>query len=228
VAEDRSPARVVVSQTNYAKVFTDVKTGAIGKEYDTDGWPKAPRDAAVAVFEKSGALLFTGDQHLSTVVRLETKNGAQSEPGVVQFCQPAAGCIWWRSFFPAASERLGDAPGSDPPGYFGRYADGFGNVFDVMAVANSGSLETVRRHLNPQQHRLTPDEAAQGIGDTERVHRGEGFAVLHVQPDADRITLECWPLDADVSAGAAAMFADWPIDLELSTMRPAEPVETAP
>ena len=221
VADDRSPARVVVSQTNYAKVFTDVKSGVIGKEYDTDGWPKEPRDEAVAVFEKSGALLFTGDQHLSTVVRLKTETG----PGVVQFCQPAAGCIWWRSFVPAESERIGPAPGSDEPDYFGRYTDGFGNVFDVMAVANAGTLESVRRHTNPQNHRLTPEEAAQGIGDTQRIHRGEGFAVLHVQPDADRITLECWPLDADVKAGSEAMFPDWPLDLQLSTLQPAEPTE---
>ncbi len=214
-APDRAPARVVVSQTNYATVFTHLKTGKIGASRDTDGWPKAPRDAAVAVFEQAGALLFTGDQHLSSVTRLRTDTG----PGVVQFCQPAAACIWWRSFFPDANDRTGPLLAPGAPDHHGRFADGTGNLFDVLALANPGDLASVRRHPNPQRYRLTPAEVAQGVGDTRRIHRGEGFAVLHIQPEADRMRLECWPLGADVKAGPAGMFPDWPVDLELSTLQ---------
>ncbi|MEM6312770.1 MAG: alkaline phosphatase D family protein [Planctomycetota bacterium] len=210
---DASDARVVVSQTVYAKVSTYVENNTIGKDMDANAWPKPGRDRAVELFEQAGALLFTGDQHLATVSRLESDGN-----GVIQFAQPAGGCIWWRQFQPDPALRLAPVDpriaGPDRTD-LGLFEDGFGNRFSVMAVANPGDRAHVAAHPNPQTHRLTQRDIDLGRGTAERIHGGEGFAALHIRPSENRITLECWPLGADVSQGAAAQFPDWPIVLTL-------------
>ncbi|MEM1099858.1 MAG: alkaline phosphatase D family protein, partial [Planctomycetota bacterium] len=209
---DASTARVVVSQTNYVNLATRRDTGELSKDRDSHGWPKPARDRAVELFERAGALLFTGDQHLASVSRLETETG----PGVVQFCQPAGGCIWWRWFYPNTEAHHG-TPGD--PSYLGRFTDGFGNPFEVMAVANPAPEQELPRRFNPQRHAVNPTEWEAGVGTTKRIHQGEGFAILHLEPDRDRATLECWPYGADADAGPDGQFSDWPIELRLPASR---------
>ncbi|MEM7806941.1 MAG: alkaline phosphatase D family protein, partial [Planctomycetota bacterium] len=217
-APDAAEARIVVSQTIYAKVSTYANNNTIGVDLDVNASPRRGRDRAVALFEEAGAMLFSGDQHLATVTRLEPLGDGD---GVVQFCQPAGGCIWWRQFQPDPALRLEppiDAVAGNPGAEnFGTFEDGFGNRFDVLAVANPGSRQHVANHLNPQSHQLTFVDVERELGTTHRIHRGEGFASIHIQPSEGRLTLECWPLDADVSRGAEAQFPGWPIVLELGT-----------
>ena len=211
-ASDASPIRVVVSQTVYAKLSTN-HAGQIGEDRDTHGWPKPARDRAVELFARSGAVLFTGDQHLASVSRLETAQGA----GVYQFCQPAGGCIWWRWFFPNAQQHL------DPltePSYVGRFKDGYGNVFEVLAVANPGPQETMQCFRNPPSYVVTADEMAAGIGSQRRQHQGEGFALIRVPQDRDGVTFECWPYCTDFTRQPGpTQFAGWPVTLRPSNGR---------
>ncbi|MEM7576935.1 MAG: hypothetical protein AAF328_05600 [Planctomycetota bacterium] len=206
-----SDVRIVVSQTNYANLATRAD-GNMTQDRDSHGWPKAARDRAVALFEKNDAILFTGDQHLASVARLETP-GADG-PGVMQFSQPAAGCIWWRWFHPNAQQRVDGPPEAGPPPHLGRYVDGFGNLFEILAVANPAPAEKMKDYPNPQRHRVTTDQAKNGLGTTRRLHGGEGVALIRVDQPARRITLMCWPLGADVTQGASAQFPDWPIVID--------------
>ncbi|MEO0965718.1 MAG: alkaline phosphatase D family protein [Planctomycetota bacterium] len=208
---EASSARVVVSQTNYVKLSTGGTTGQIGQDKDTNAWPKQARDKAVNLFADSGALLFTGDQHLASVAVLETDGD-----GVVQFCQPAGGCIWWRWFYPNDAQRTSPKT-DDTESTHGSFADGFNNRFDVLAVANPAPVQELARRRNPQRHVVNEAEWEAGMGNTERIHRGEGFAVIHIQPEDDLITLECWPDGADIGGGNAEQYPDWPIQLRLST-----------
>lgn len=203
---DPAPVRLVVSQSNYAKISTN-KDGVIGEDRDTHAWPKDARDRAVELFERSGAVLFTGDQHLASVARLETADG----PGVMQFCQPAGGCIWWRWFYPNAQQHRG-TPGE--PSHTGQFIDGHGNAFEVLAVANPGPAELMSRRTNPQSHIVTAQEARAGLGSTRRLHQAEGFALIRVLPDKDQIVLECWPNGSDFSPEIRPeQFPGWPIKL---------------
>ncbi|MEM6854590.1 MAG: alkaline phosphatase D family protein [Planctomycetota bacterium] len=217
---ERADVRVIVSQSVYAKLSTN-KDGIIGQDRDTNSWPKAARDRAVELFERSGAVLFTGDQHLASVSRLETTDG----PGVLQFCQPSGGCIWWRWFYPNAEQHRG-ALRDDAPGYVGRFVDGAGNPFEVLAVANPGPASDMGRRTNPQSYVVSAREAAADIGAKHRMHRGEGFALIRVKPDRSRLVLECWPNGTDFSAeDAPAQFMGWPIEVGLDDLQilPATP-----
>ncbi|MEM1026890.1 MAG: alkaline phosphatase D family protein [Planctomycetota bacterium] len=207
-----SDVRIVVSQTGYANLATR-PNGMMTQDRDTHGWPKEARDRAVELFEANDAILFTGDQHLAAVARLETPN--TDGPGVMQFGQPAAGCIWWRWFYPSPDLRRGPVPSSDGPGYLGRFVDGFGNPFEVLAVANPAPPDRVNDYPNPQRHRVSEAESDAGVGTSRRVHGGEGVALIRVDQPAGRIIFECWPLDADVLRGDAAQFPDWPIVFDI-------------
>lgn len=211
---DRADVRLIVSQSVYAKLSTN-KDGVIGQDRDTNSWPKAARDRAVELFERSGAVLFTGDQHLASVSRLETADG----PGVLQFCQPSGGCIWWRWFYPNAQQNRG-TPGDDALDYVGRFVDGEGNPFAVLAVANPGPVSDTVRRTNPQSHIVSAREAAADIGTKHRLHRGEGFALIRVQPSRRRMVFECWPNGTDFATeNTASQFIGWPIEVGLSDLK---------
>ncbi|TWT40694.1 alkaline phosphatase D family protein [Botrimarina hoheduenensis] len=210
---DRSPVRLVVSQTNYVTLNTN-KQGGMFADKDSNGWPRPARDKAVRLFKKAGALLFTGDQHLASVTRMETPTSAD---GVYQFSQPPGGCIWWRWFYPNEAQRRGSvATGSDEP-HLGRFVDAFGNRFEALAVANPGPREAMPLYENtsPRRHILSPQQRAAGVGTQSRIHQGEGFAVIQIDIPNDRITLECWPDKTGTRMTPYRQFDGWPLELEL-------------
>ncbi|TWT85111.1 PhoD-like phosphatase [Planctomycetes bacterium CA13] len=212
---NKAPARVVVSQTNYVTINT-IANGNMRADRDSNGWPKTARDKAVELFDKAGAFLFTGDQHLASVTRMDTM---ASKMGVFQFCQPAGGCIWWRWFYPNDEQHIGSGPLAGKPSYIGHFTDAFGNTFETLAVANPGSPQEMRVHTNPPKHILTGKQRAAGIGTRYRIHQGEGFGIVHVDADNDRMTLECWPDKNATMLTPYRQFDGWPIQLKLSEMQ---------
>lgn len=212
---DRSPVRVVVSQTNYVTLNTN-KQGGMFADKDSNGWPKPARDKAVRLFGEAGALLFTGDQHLASVTRMETTPGR----GVYQFSQPPGGCIWWRWFYPNEKQRLAVGAHGGGASYLGRFVDAFGNRLEALAVANPGPPEAMPNYENtsPRKHILSARQRAAGVGTRSRIHQGEGFAVIRVDVPNERVTLECWPDKTATRMTPYRQFDGWPIELKLSEL----------
>jgi alkaline phosphatase D len=144
-----------------------------------------------------------------------------STNGVYQFCQPAGGCIWWRWFYPNKNQHQGDAPSEDERSFIGDFVDAFGNSFETLAVANPGSVKDMRSYKNTDSSRfiLSAKQRAAGIGTRYRIHQGEGFGIVHVDSDNDRMTLGCWPDQNATMINPYRQVEGWPIQLKLSEMQ---------
>lgn len=213
-AADRAPARIVVSQSPYVTLNTR-PNGNMNVDYDSNGWPKPARDIAVELFDKAGEFLFTGDQHLASVTRMDT---SVSGKGVFQFSQPAGGCIWWRWFYPNKSEQQKRGAADNNPSFIGQFTDAFGNKFESLAVANPGSEQDMRTRRNPPNHILTSQQREFGIGTRYRIHQGEGFGIIHVDAARNQMTLECWPDRSATMLTPYQQFKGWPIKLKLTDL----------
>lgn len=215
---NEAPVRIVVSQTNYVTLNTNAM-GNMFADVDSNGWPKPARDKAVELFGKAGAFLFTGDQHLASVTRMDTPT---AKNGVLQFSQPAGGCIWWRWFYPNQKQRKDQGAVDGTQSYIGQFADAFGNTFETLAVANPADESVMRVYNNNGQAKfiLTAEQRAAGIGTRYRIHQGEGFGVIHINAASDRMTLECWPDKNATMLHPYRQFDGWPIQLKLSDFRP--------
>ncbi|EMI43125.1 alkaline phosphatase D family protein [Rhodopirellula sp. SWK7] len=212
-APNPSKARVIVSQTNYVTLNT-IGNGKLFADRDSNGWPKTARDRAVELFGRAGAFLFTGDQHLASVTRMNTPT---SRDGVYQFCQPAGGCIWWRWFYPNEKEHIGGGPREGKPSYIGEFNDAFGNHFETYAVANPGPEEDMPGYKNtsPSRFVLTPQQREAGVGTRYRIHQGEGFGIVRIDIANDRMILECWPDRNATMLTPYRQFDGWPVELKL-------------
>jgi hypothetical protein len=129
------------------------------------------------------------------------------KPGdaALQFCVPAVGNIYWRWFFPEPFlEQWEASRKQEPPDVSGDYLDGFGNHFRMIAVANPGSPDVMGLGRTRAWLPQTDDVVR------KRVSKGDGYGRVVVDKVKQRITLECYPFDADLSRGAAAQFPGWP------------------
>ena len=188
-------AKVVVSQTTYSSVNTD-DAGRVSANVDTNGFPKPARDRAVALFRDAGALGIGGDQHLTTVVA----HGLDAhDDGFVQFVVPAVGSTFQRWWSPAAGGA--DRRAGDPP-YTGNFVDGFGNRFRVLAAASPAISRRQARGPILRDRRLTRT----------------GYGIIRIDKLARQFILECWPGQADPSAGHG-QFPGWPIRVPFPTAK---------
>jgi len=179
--------RVVVSQTIYASIQTDVKTGEMRPERDANGWPVAGRNRALQAFHKANAVLLTGDQHLGTLSKLPVPGRAGA---VYQFCTPAVGTIYWRWFAP---------DGQQHPR--GRYTDAHGNPFEMLAVANPMPVAMMPVMGNNFPEQVPPDHDAVH----NRGNQGDGVGTVRLDPRRRSVTFECWPWD-----GSPEQYRGWP------------------
>jgi alkaline phosphatase D len=136
-------------------------------------------------------VLLSGDQHLATLVH----HGLEGyDDGIVQFSVPAAGTHFQRWFEPPA---LRDSA------YTGRFTDYHGNRYTMLAVANPTiSFADYREHI-PSGNRLL-----------DRRLKSDGYGIVRVDKPSRRVTLECWPWDADPLAGGE-QYAGWPYQVQL-------------
>ena len=207
--------KCVISQTIYASMHVNFE-GKITADRDTNGFPKPRRDAAVRLFRRCSAFVLSGDQHLSTFARLGVERPSDA---VYQFAVPAMGNIFWRWFYPTAPGR-DRVPGA--PDYTGEFTDGFGNFFRMIAVANPERRSLLGQRLR-QRYLIPVEEARGGLGDAVRPSHGDGYGIVRFDKRNGRITVECWPHNADPAAGGK-QFAGWPVTVawdELAGRRPA-------
>jgi alkaline phosphatase D len=180
----------VVSQTIFTALATTHGGGRerLRADYDTNGWPQSPRNAALREIRKAFAVHIAGDQHLPAVVHYGIEG--HRDAGVV-FSGPALNVgypRWWEPAEPGKDR----APGA--PEITGDFLDHFGNPMTVLAVAN-GAVKPRPRVLEMLQDRAS------------------GLGLVRFDKPRRKITLECWPLLADVTR-PDTQFPGWPVVID--------------
>ena len=194
-----SDMKMAVSQTVLCNAATHhgAADHFLVADMDSNGWPQAGRDAALDIIRRGYALMLGGDQHLPTIVQ----HGIQAHHDAgFSFCVPAGATgyqRWWRPEEFEAMTRTGER--HDNRAHTGRYADGFGNLIDVWALANPPAKRSARTRLETGRQ------------------KSAGFGIVRVNKGAGTFTLEAWPVDADVTARRKGdMYPGWPMTVRVS------------
>jgi alkaline phosphatase D len=211
--------KVVVSQTIYASMHVD-DSGQLVADADSNGFPKVGRDQSVRMFQRCGAFLLCGDQHLGTFARLGLEKPSD---GVYQFCVPAMGNIFWRWFYPATP---GGGRAEGEADHLGEFTDRYGNLFRMIAVANPERKQLLGQKLR-QRYLIPQEEAKAGLGDEVRASQGDGYGIVRFDKKARTITAECWPYNADPVAGDKP-FPGWPVTVQYDELDGRKPVAWLP
>ncbi|MGE3818350.1 MAG: alkaline phosphatase D family protein [Isosphaeraceae bacterium] len=180
--------KAVVSQT----IFTAMATTHGGNrerlraDYDTNGWPQGPRDAALRAIRKAFAFHVAGDQHLPAVVQygVETHGDA-----AVAFAGPAVNNLYPRWWEPGP-ENAPAAPGAK----LGEFVDSFGHPLVVLAVANP------KLTFRPEVLATEVDKAS-------------GLGLVQFDRRNREITVHCWPFLAD-PLKPGNEFPGWPVSVK--------------
>jgi hypothetical protein len=184
--------KAALSQTVFANLQT--RGGKLDMDLDSNGWPQSGRARALRELRKGFALMIAGDQHLGSVIHhgVEEWNDSAYSFGV-----PSIANFYvrvWRPPFPPAKSL------PDRPEYTGEYLDGWGNKISVWAVANPDLPE--------------PRNQEERYAQTSNLHRkAPGYGIVRFHKGERRITLECWPRNAD-PRDPAAQYAGWPITVD--------------
>ena len=219
-AGDHEAIHVVLTQTMFASVQTHSGPGLkynAGFDLDTNGWPRAGRDAALRAMMPARPVILCGDQHLGALVR----HGIEShDDGPLQFMVTGTANGWPRAFWPdtprdnpaalgpdASSETGSPSAGAADRG-LGPYTDPFGNRVTVLGLAN------------PQPRRQEPDTADP---ETRATLKASGYGWVRFDKQRRRATFDLLryppaPAPASVESGDVAdggSFPGFPITLEL-------------
>jgi alkaline phosphatase D len=177
--------KAVISQT----IFTAMAThhggeGRLVADYDANGWPQTERNAALREIRKALAFHIAGDQHLPAIVHYGID--AHRDAGLA-FAGPAVNTGYPRWFEPL---KPGENRAAGAPENTGDFHDSFGNPMTVLAVADG--LKQPRQPVLEKLH-----DKVSGIG------------LVRFDKPKRQITVECWPLLADVTV-AGTQFRGWP------------------
>jgi hypothetical protein len=178
--------KAVISQTIFTAMATThgSPNNRLVADYDTNGWPQSERNAALREIRKCLAFHLAGDQHLPALVHygIEQHNDAG-----IAFAGPAVNTGYARWFEP---EKPGQNREPGAPENTGQFRDSFGHPMTVLAFANPSK--------QPRQPVL------------EKLHdKVSGLGLVRFDKSKGTITVECWPLLADVTQ-SGAQFLGWP------------------
>ncbi len=151
-------------------------------DLDSNGWPQAGRNRALAEMRKAFAFHLAGDQHLGTIIHHGID---QWNDSCYSFCVPSIANLYLRWWAPLEKGK-NRQPGA--PEYTGEFHDGFQNKVNVHAVANPEPQEN--------RDRLTT--------------RAAGFGVVRFNKKDRTITMECWPRNIDITDPSARQYPGWP------------------
>lgn len=183
--------KAVISQT----IFTAMPTThgnermILRADYDTNAWPQTPRDRAVREMRKAFAFHIAGDQHIPALVQYGVDT---HRDGPVAFAGPAVNVGYPRWFEPAQAKWLQAKSDS----LTGDFVDSFGHPLTVIAIKNGA--------VKPRQGnvKLLMEDKASGLG------------LVRFDKKNRRITIECWPYLADVTAKGTQM-PGWPVTIDV-------------
>jgi alkaline phosphatase D len=196
---DDSTPSVCLTQTSFACPLT-VENGqpaSNGEDFDmafeTNGYPKKGRDRAVELLGEAGALVLGGDLHLPLLLR----HGLDEyTDGIVQFVGPAGGATYPRWFAPSDS-----LPNGRGHPHTGQFTDTFGNDLRILAVDN------------PELSYKAAQRPRKGPFVLDRDRSTDGYGVVRIDHDEETFVVECWPWNADPTAGDDAQYTGWPYRL---------------
>jgi hypothetical protein len=188
--------KAVISQT----IFTALPTThgnermILRADYDTNAWPQTPRNRALREMRKASAFHIAGDQHIPALVHYGIDG---HRDGPVAFAGPAMNVGYPRWFEPSAARWLKPKNDTDVTGDF---TDSFGHPVTVLAVKNGA--------VKPRQ-----GDVRQLLAD-----KASGLGVVRFDKKHRRITIECWPYLADVTAEGTQM-PGWPVTIDVPDPR---------
>lgn len=180
--------KAMVSQT----IFTAMATTHGGNrerlraDYDTNGWPQGPRNAALKEIRKAFAFHIAGDQHLPAVVQYGVDEHGDA---AVAFAGPAVNNLYPRWWEPGP-ENAPAAPGST----IGDFVDSFGHPLSVLAVANP------KLTFRP------------GVLETE-FDKSAGLGLVQFNRQNREVTIHCWPFLVDPTKPDGE-FPGWPVTVK--------------
>ena len=164
----------------------------LASDGDSNGWPQTPRDRAVSMMARAGAIHVCGDQHLGATLEY----GVDSfDDGVWAFSVPAVSNTWPRRWFPPVSG-ANRQPGA--PRYTGEFVDGFGNRIRVHAVANPASSGRHPANLHD---------------------RMPGYGIIRLNRDHGTATIECWKRPQLGVDEPPSQYPGWPLTFPIRTDR---------
>ncbi len=170
---------VAISQTMFAKAHTHTGPNLrpIAEDFDTNGWPRTPRNRAVKLLGNANALHLAGDQHVGILAQLGVVDWTD---GPLAFMVPGTANGWPRAWWP-------NGPGGKTTG---RFVDEFGNQMTILAVANP---EPGSNDLRPW--RDGPYNVAHSRGS------GFGLVTLDLDDKSARFEMTRYLADDDDRAG---------------------------
>ena len=198
--------KAALSQTVFANLQT--RDGQLDMDMDSNGWPQAGRARALRELRKGFAVMVAGDQHLGSVIHhgVEDWNDSAFSLGVPSIANYYVRV--WRPAFPPAKP----LPGR--PEFTGEYLDPWGNKMTVWAVANPTLAEPKNED----------ERFAQA---TDLYSKAPGYGIVRFHKAERKITLECWPRQADPRE-PSAQYPGWPVTFSYLENYARKPVAYLP
>lgn len=200
--------KVVLSQTIFAKPVTHAgeKLTRNKQDKDSNAWPVAGRNRALAAIRRSGAFSLHGDQHLA----LQMRHGLDEwEDAGVAFMGPATVAGYPRAWWPDGE------PAAQPPmdKLLGRFPDDFGNKMTIDAVANP---------TDPSGWTKDPTALAMA--------KGSGYAIVRFDPAVQTLTTHCYPLPYPIDPARLekGQYKGWPLTFSAARNDGRKPVGSLP
>jgi len=192
--------KAVLSQTVFAGLSTHqpLPDRYLKLDFDSGGWPHAPRNRAVDLMRPAMALHICGDTHLATVSQYGV---AQQRDSSWAFCTPAIAVGWPRWWNPdAVVLPYGNRPKHNLPNT-GEYLDSFGNKAYVYAVGNPEVGKSPHRYHKAHE-------------------KGSGLGFVTFDPEKKTYTLESFRFLVDATDGKPDnQFPGWPLTIHQAENR---------
>ncbi|TWU30574.1 alkaline phosphatase D family protein [Novipirellula artificiosorum] len=188
--------KCVLSQTVFAGPHTNKNVNQPtppSTDTDTNGWPRAGRNRALAAMRKGAAFHICGDQHLATVIH----HGIDDwDDAGYSFCVQSIVNFFPRHWLPS-TDAVKRIESSLP--YAGSFYDGFGNRMTLHAYANP--------EFGIKNYSYQVDENAPLRG-------ADGFGLVRFNKNTRKITVDCWPRLVDITKQDAKQYEGWPITID--------------
>ncbi len=155
-------------------------------DFDTNGWPQAPRLKALKLLAEAHAVHLCGDRNLGMTGQYGLGSWGD---GPFWVSAPSIENPWPRRWMPATA---GKNPHTGAPKYTGDFEDGFGNPVSIHAVAN-------------------PQDSGRGSA----FQHAEGYTITLWEPSG-RVKIENWPAWASPAQAAPdnKPYEGWPVTID--------------
>ena len=201
--------KVALSQTIFCNLANYHGGGQqyLVADLDSNGWPQAGRNRALAELRRGFVFHYAGDQHLASIVRHGIDDWGDAG---FSFCVPSIAAGYPRSWLPDKEGRpVRNRPEPGLPNT-GEYKDGLANKLSVFAIGNPAA-----------QNRK---------GRLATLHdKASGFGIARFNTKTGSITMECWRLLIDAANPKSTdQFPGWPKTIRYTDNYGREPVAHLP